>query len=145
VPPDPVALMPIRSFTGMSRLADALDGSARERLSRVLASLVLDAVDGAGIRTAVITADPSVARWATRRGARVLPDPGSGLSHAAAERMLYEVEFLSPRTLDTGESVFLKGYVFERDGCSLKWKSTLKRLQLGGERGYGWGSVELAG
>lgn len=62
---------------------------------------------------------------------------------SAAEGMLHEVEFISPYTLDTGEPVFLKGYVFEKKGCDLKWKSALKRMQMGGERGYGWGSVEL--
>jgi len=63
--------------------------------------------------------------------------------HSAAEGMLHEVEFISPRTLDTGEDVFLKGYIFEREGCDLNWQSALERLQIGGERGYGWGDVEL--
>jgi len=62
---------------------------------------------------------------------------------SAAEGMLHEVEFISSYTLDTGEPVFLKGYVFEKEGCSLEWQSALSRLQLGGERGYGWGNVKL--
>lgn len=62
---------------------------------------------------------------------------------AAAEGMLHEVEFISPQTLDTGEPVVLLGYVFVRDGCKLTWQSACTRLQLGGERGYGWGDVEL--
>ncbi|MEJ5301313.1 MAG: hypothetical protein WHS38_10030 [Thermodesulforhabdaceae bacterium] len=71
---------------------------------------------------------------------------GTALSYpqqSAAEGTLHEVEFISPNTLDTGEAVFLRGYVFERDGCTLNWQSALKRLQMGGERGYGWGDVEL--
>lgn len=71
---------------------------------------------------------------------------GTALSYpqqSAAEGMPHEVEFISPHTLDTGEMVFLKGYVFEKEGCTLYWQSALKRLQMGGERGYGWGSVEL--
>jgi len=72
---------------------------------------------------------------------------GTALSHSqqsAAEGMLHEVEFISPHTLDSGEAVFLKGYVFEKDGCTLNfWQSALKRLQMGGERGYGWGDLEL--
>lgn len=71
---------------------------------------------------------------------------GTALSYpqqSAAEGMLHEVEFISPHTLDTGEAVFLKGYVFEKEGCALNWQSALKRLQMGGERGYGWGDVEL--
>lgn len=71
---------------------------------------------------------------------------GTALSYpqqSAATGMLREVEFITPRTLDEGESVFLIGYVFEQDGCALKWRAACKRLQLGGERGYGWGQVEL--
>lgn len=71
---------------------------------------------------------------------------GTALSYpqqSAAEGMLHEVECISPHTLDTGEAVFLKGYVFEKKGCDLNWQSALKRLQMGGERGYGWGDVEL--
>ncbi len=71
---------------------------------------------------------------------------GTALSHpqqSAAEGLLHEVEFISPNTLDTGEPVFLKGYVFEKHGCTLNWQSALKRLQIGGERGYGWGDLEL--
>jgi hypothetical protein len=64
---------------------------------------------------------------------------------AADEGLLHEVEFLSPRTLDTGDQVYLIGYVFEKEGCDLKWKDACKRLQMGGERGYGWGMVELMG
>jgi hypothetical protein len=62
---------------------------------------------------------------------------------SAAEGMLHEVEYLSPSTLDTGEAVFLKGYVFEKEGCALDWRAALRRLQMGGERGYGWGTVTL--
>jgi hypothetical protein len=71
---------------------------------------------------------------------------GTALSYpqqSAAEGMLHEVEFISPNTLDTGEIVFLKGCVFEKQGCTLNWQTALNRLQLGGERGYGWGRVSL--
>ena len=64
---------------------------------------------------------------------------------SAAEGSLHEVEFIAPHTLDTGEAVFLKGYIFETESCDLKWKCAVKRLQLGGERGYGWGAVKLVG
>jgi RAMP superfamily protein len=64
---------------------------------------------------------------------------------SAAVGMLHEVEFISPNTLDTGEPVFLVGYVFEKDGSELTWQAAFKRLQLGGERGYGWGNTELIG
>lgn len=62
---------------------------------------------------------------------------------SASGGTLHEVEFISPHTLDTGEPVYLVGYVFEREGSQLDWQSAFKRLQLGGERGYGWGDVFL--
>jgi hypothetical protein len=71
---------------------------------------------------------------------------GTALSYphqAAAAGMLHEVEFLSPHTLDTGEPVFLVGHIFERTGNTLAWQAACTRLQLGGERGYGWGGVDL--
>lgn len=65
-------------------------------------------------------------------------------AQSAAEATLHEVEFIAPRTLDTGEQVFLKGYVFEKNGSNLQWQTAFDQLQIGGERGYGWGKVELA-
>ncbi|PWH13950.1 MAG: hypothetical protein DDG60_09585 [Anaerolineae bacterium] len=65
----------------------------------------------------------------------------------AAEGLLYETEFLSPYTLDTGEPVYLLGYIFVEEERlkpeKYDWKSALCRLQLGGERGYGWGEARL--
>ncbi|MGC8988672.1 MAG: hypothetical protein ACP5MD_00960 [Verrucomicrobiia bacterium] len=63
--------------------------------------------------------------------------------HAAAEGMLHEVEYIAPYTLDTGQPVYLKGYIFAKAECTLAWQSALKRLHIGGERGYGWGATEL--
>ena len=60
----------------------------------------------------------------------------------AEEGSLHEVEYISPITRD-GSPVFLVGYVIEKKGCRLKWKDALSRIQLGGERGYGWGRTEL--
>jgi len=62
---------------------------------------------------------------------------------SADEGTLHEVEFLSPHRLDTGEPVYLVGYVFAQDDAP-DWQSAMTRLQLGGERGYGWGRVEPA-
>lgn len=61
---------------------------------------------------------------------------------SAARGMLRETEFISPYTLDEGKRVFLQGYIFEKKGCTLSWQEAVKRLQLGGERGYGWGKVK---
>jgi hypothetical protein len=62
--------------------------------------------------------------------------------HAAEEGSLHETEFISPRTRAGGQ-VYLVGYVFARDNCQLKWCEALSRLQIGGERGYGWGRLGL--
>ncbi len=62
---------------------------------------------------------------------------------SAATGLLHEVEFLSPHTLDDGKAVFLVGYVFEKDNCSLQWQAACQRLQVGGERSYGWGDLQL--
>jgi hypothetical protein len=65
----------------------------------------------------------------------------------AAEGLLHEIEFISHRTLDTGEPVHLMGYIFVQEerlkGEKYDWAGALRRLQLGGERGYGWGDARL--
>lgn len=60
----------------------------------------------------------------------------------AEEGMLHETEYISTKTRD-GEQVYLVGYVIEKEGCELAWEEALKKVQIGGERGYGWGRVEL--
>lgn len=65
-------------------------------------------------------------------------------AQSAEEGMLHEAEFIAPYTVDTGEPVYLKGFVFEKTGCSLNWKRALEALQFGADRTYGWGDVEVA-
>jgi hypothetical protein len=62
--------------------------------------------------------------------------------HTADEGTLHEVEYIAPRTR-SGKQVYLSGYIFERDGSSLGWRHALDRLQVGGERSYGWGRLRL--
>lgn len=62
---------------------------------------------------------------------------------AAEEGSLHEVEYIAPWSR-TGAPVYLIGYILERQGPPLPWRRVLPRLQLGGERGYGWGRVHLA-
>jgi 2-phospho-L-lactate guanylyltransferase len=78
-----VAIVPIRSFIGMTRLSDALDPDERSRLARNLASGVFVAAATAGLRILVITSDTEVAAWSGAHGASVCDDPGTGLSGAA--------------------------------------------------------------
>ncbi|MFQ5793574.1 MAG: hypothetical protein ACE5JP_00810 [Candidatus Bipolaricaulia bacterium] len=64
---------------------------------------------------------------------------------SAEEGSLHETEFISPylrsENNEEPKPVYLVGYVFEGEDCSLDWKKALDRLQLGGERKYGWGRV----
>lgn len=85
-------------------------------------------------------------------------------SLTAEEGMLHEVEFISPYTIDNGSPVYLKGFVWIKDfseiGIDLSKnddsfkithngktvdlnKEVFNRLQIGGERKYGFGLVEL--
>ena len=60
---------------------------------------------------------------------------------SAEEASLHEVECIVPHTIDRGHPVYLAGYLFARADAP-PWQSALQRVQLGGERGYGWGRVE---
>jgi len=66
---------------------------------------------------------------------------------AAEEGSLHETEFLAPYTRDEGLPVFLVGDLWVREDSlpdNLKhWREALERVQLGGERVYGWGRVRL--
>jgi hypothetical protein len=61
---------------------------------------------------------------------------------SAQDGSLHEVEFIAPRTRD-GAQVYLIGYIFALNECALQWRDALPRLQLGGERTYGWGRVAV--
>jgi len=61
----------------------------------------------------------------------------------AEDGSLHETENISHKTR-SGDSVYLLGYIFEKEGCDSKWQESLKKIQLGGERGYGWGRVKIA-
>ncbi len=70
-------------------------------------------------------------------------DPHQTTAH---EGSLHEVEYLAPYTRD-GCPVFLLGDLWVREDdlpTNLQgWKDALRHIQLGGERGYGWGRVQL--
>ena len=72
---------------------------------------------------------------------------GTALNYSAAsaeEASLHEVECITSHTRDKGKQVYLSGYLFQREDSNLKWEAALQRLQIGGERGYGWGRVTVA-
>jgi hypothetical protein len=79
---------------------------------------------------------------------------GTALNHdrrSAEEGLLHEAEFIRPwaRPLlrdDQPLSVYLVGFLYVQDSLSGElagWRKALDRIQLGGERGYGWGRLRL--
>lgn len=64
---------------------------------------------------------------------------------ATAEGLLHETEFIAPYTRE-GQPVYLTGNLYTQTDLTTpldKWQEALAKLQLGGERGYGWGRVQL--
>lgn len=79
------ALVPIRSFAGLSRLAEALPVDRRATLMLRLAGRTTEALRGAGLDVVVVTGDASVREWASQQGFRVVDEPDPpGLDAAAA-------------------------------------------------------------
>lgn len=75
------AIIPIRSFSGMTRLDSVLTSDQRRSLSINLAARAVAAATEAGLNTTVLTIDTAVAEWASGRCA-VVSDDGVGLSIA---------------------------------------------------------------
>ncbi len=67
-----------------------------------------------------------------------------GNGRNAEEGSLYETEFIAPYTRGSSpQRVYLVGYIFERadNSINIPWQGVLDKLQLGGERSYGWGRI----
>lgn len=80
-----VVIIPIKSFrSGMRRLTEVLDESARRRLGVALAGHVASTVESAGLIPLIVTADQEVAEWSMASGFPSLADPGEGLDMAAS-------------------------------------------------------------
>lgn len=63
------------------------------------------------------------------------------------EGSLHETDFIRPRTRpfdgeELGLPVYLVGYIFSKNGIDLV-ETALDKIQLGAERRYGWGRIEL--
>lgn len=69
-------------------------------------------------------------------------------NQSAEDGLLHETEFIAPRTR-TDQPVYLTGSLYVKadltDKCVKSWPNALNKLQFGGERGYGWGHVQLVG
>lgn len=65
-------------------------------------------------------------------------------SQSTEQGMLHETEFIAPVTRE-GDPVYLRGDLYVSEDLPqalLGWQDALRRLQFGGERGYGWGRVD---
>ncbi len=81
----PIAGVPVKSFAeAKRRLSPHLSDSSRRRLVVAIAEHVLGELTGAGIRPLVVAGSAEVAGWASDIGVDSIPDPGGGLSRAAA-------------------------------------------------------------
>jgi 2-phospho-L-lactate guanylyltransferase len=79
------ALIPIRSFDGMTRLSGRLGSEDRRRLARELAGRTIRAALDANTQVSVITADAEVDRWALTLGVECIAESTPhGLDAAAA-------------------------------------------------------------
>jgi 2-phospho-L-lactate guanylyltransferase len=85
IPTVPVtAVVPIRSFDGLTRLSSVLDDEARAALMRRMAERTTMAAERAGASVAVVTGDASVRSWAKEQGWRTVAEPDNpGLNRAA--------------------------------------------------------------
>lgn len=65
----------------------------------------------------------------------------------AEEGSLHDVEYICPKTKLCGKQVYLTGFIFVNNEALPQrlqsWRNALKRLQLGGERTYGFGRLSL--
>jgi 2-phospho-L-lactate guanylyltransferase len=82
---DPTAVVPIRSFEGLSRLADALPADRRSTVMLRLALRTTETLRDAGTTVVVVSGDPAVRAWASNQHLRVVDEPDPpGLDAAAA-------------------------------------------------------------
>ncbi len=78
------AVVPIRSFNGLTRLSSLLDAAERAALMRRLAMHTIETIRNAGIRAFVVSSDREVERWAAGHADSIVPEPTSGGLNAAA-------------------------------------------------------------
>jgi len=78
------AVVPIRSFDGLTRLAHVLDDEARTDLMFRLAEHTVSVIHRAGLPVLVVSSDPAVTVWGAAHAEQVVPEPReSGLDAAA--------------------------------------------------------------
>ncbi len=78
------AVVPIRSFAGLTRLSPVLDESERASLMRRLIANIISAAHRAGLQILIVSNDPDVVSWSAACGYEAIPEPdGGGLNGAA--------------------------------------------------------------
>ena len=83
----------MRSFIlGKQRLSIALTPEQRSRLGKAMVEHVSNVVVDSDLIPVLVTADPDVATWAAGQGIPSIPDPGEGLSAAAAQGVDWAVQ-----------------------------------------------------
>ncbi|MGI9667351.1 MAG: NTP transferase domain-containing protein [Acidimicrobiia bacterium] len=81
----PISLvLPIRDFSGMTRLASVLSLEERSSLTVRLAERMLESGLGADLEPVVVSRSARVKGWADSHNVRVVEDDGTGLTSAAA-------------------------------------------------------------
>ncbi|MCH8900136.1 MAG: 2-phospho-L-lactate guanylyltransferase [Acidobacteria bacterium] len=79
------AVVPIRSFDGLTRLSEALSTEERFALMRRLAERTCTAIAEAGASVVIVTGDDEVRSWASESGFGLVDEPDPpGLDAAAA-------------------------------------------------------------
>ena len=78
------AVVPIRSFDGLTRLAHVLDHGARTGLMLRLAEHTTGMIHRAGLPVSIVSSDPAVTAWGAAHVEQVVPEPSSGGLDAAA-------------------------------------------------------------
>jgi 2-phospho-L-lactate guanylyltransferase len=78
------AIVPIRSFDGLTRLARVLDTDARAELMLRLTEHTVDVIRRAKLPAWVVSSDPRVTAWGAAHADRVVPEPPAGGLNAAA-------------------------------------------------------------
>lgn len=78
------AVVPLRSFDGLTRLAHVLDVDARTDLMLRLAENTITVIHQAGLPVSIVSSDAAVTRWGAAHAERVVPEPPAGGLNAAA-------------------------------------------------------------
>lgn len=78
------AIVPIRSFAGLTRLSHVLDEGERVSLMRQLAAHTVSAIHRAGVQVLIVSNDSDVVSWSKKCGCEATSEPVEGGLNGAA-------------------------------------------------------------